>query len=369
MSERVAIIYNKPSNGKYHALGEGTAVEGVNDSVISVYRTLDDLGYEVFELALSPPLSSAEEELSRIEADIVFNLFEGFDEWPESEAAVAMYLENLNLCFTGSSSNTLRICENKAKVKQFLKSYNIPTPDWQVMYPGCSGDFELDFPCIIKPIGEHASHGISASSIVNDKKALKTQVEFIWQAYHRQSLVETFLPGREFRGLVTGNWHARILPIEEIIYDLPAYVPKLLTFSAKWIQGDEYFIGTSEYCPALINIDLKNKIIGLITKTYKALRCLGYASIDLRQNSEGEPMVIDVNPNTDISFGGGATFPLEAMGMSYTKFIEDIVYLAKEYHRRGKCHTRYNIDRRSYTTSKALRFDRRANFAKVHSRR
>jgi hypothetical protein len=113
VSERIAIIYNEPGISKYHSLGEGGAVEGVTDSVVAVSWALNELGYEAFTLALTPPLSLAEAELSKLDVDIVFNLFEGFDSWPESEAAIAMYLENSGLCFTGCPSKTLRICENK----------------------------------------------------------------------------------------------------------------------------------------------------------------------------------------------------------------------------------------------------------------
>jgi len=330
VSKRVAVIYNEPGISKYHSLGEGGAVEGVTDSVMAVSRALNELGHESFTLALTPPLSLAEEELGKLDVDIVFNLFEGFDGWLESEAAIAMYLEKSGLCFTGCSSRTLRICENKSLVKKCLRSYGIPTPDWQVLYPGCPSKLSLDFPCIVKPLGEHASHGLSAKSVVNDSQALSKQVEFIWEAYQCHSLVEGFLPGREFRGLVTGNSRLKVFPIEEIIYGLPPDKPRLLTYRAKWVQGDEFFIGTSEQCPADIDSNLRNEIEELVVKSYKALGCRGYASIDLRQNREGQVMVIDVNPNTDISIGGGARFPIEAMGMLYPGFIEEILYLAKE---------------------------------------
>jgi D-alanine-D-alanine ligase len=328
--ERVAIIYNEPGISKYHSLGEGGAVEGIVDSVVDVSQALNQSGFEVFTLALRPPLSVAEEELSNLDADIVFNLFEGFDGWPESEAAIAMYLENFGLCFTGCPSIALRACENKAGVKKCLKSRGIPTPDWQVIYPGCPNKFSLHFPCIVKPLGEHASHGLSAESVVNDLQTLKKQVEFIWQAYQQHSLVEEFLPGREFRGLVTGNSDLKVFPIEEMVYNLPPDKPRLITYNAKWVCEDEYFTGTDEQCPANIDAALKNEIEGLVRASFKALGCRGYASVDLRQSRNGELMVVDVNPNTDISVGGGACFPIKAAGITYINFVGEILHLAKE---------------------------------------
>jgi D-alanine-D-alanine ligase len=325
MPEKVVIIYNEPAIGPYHQLGEGMAVEGVVESVKEVQVALSELGYQVQILALSPPLSLAEAALRGIEADLVFNLFEGFDGWPESEAAIAQYLKDLGLCYTGCSSHTLRVCENKATMKSILSRYGIATPEWQVLYPGCAEKFNLSFPCIVKPIGEHASHGLSSNSVVHDLLGLTQQVEFIWQTYRHHSLVEKFLPGREFRATLIENHDLMVLPIEEIIYSMPPNKPKLLTYSAKWIKGDEYFVGTSEKCPADIDPHLRRILENIAKASFTAVGGCNYASIDLRQNENGELMVIDINPNTDISLEGGIKLPLEVLGMSYSTFIYQLI--------------------------------------------
>ena len=49
--------------------------------------------------------------------------------------------------------------------------------------------------------------------------------------------------------------------------------------------------------------------------------CPNYATIDLRQDENGEPMVIDINPNSDISHEGGISLPIKALGMDYVAFI------------------------------------------------
>ncbi|HSW57775.1 MAG TPA: ATP-grasp domain-containing protein [Dehalococcoidales bacterium] len=330
MTESITIIYNQPASGAYHQLGEGLAIEGVMESVKAVKSVLTRQGYSVQTLALKPPLSLAESELKRIESDIVFNLFEGFDGWPESEAAIALFLEESGVCFTGSPSRALRICENKAEMKKILRSHGIATPDWQVIYPGCAEKLKLAFPCIVKPLGEHASHGLSCDSVVWDVSGLMHQVELIWQNYRNHSLVELFLPGREFRSTVVGNGHLSLLPIEEILYNLPAEKPRLLTYSAKWIKGDEYFVGTSEQCPTNLDHELENKINAIAAAAFLLVGCRSYASIDLRLDNNGEPMVIDINPNPDISSEGGIKYPVKASGMDYTSFIELVLSSARK---------------------------------------
>jgi D-alanine-D-alanine ligase len=329
VSDKIAIIYNKPVLGKYHEIGEGVAVEDVLDSVTSVEEALDNLGYDHSSIPLCPPMESVQKELTKIDGDIVFNLFEGFDGCEGSEAAVARTLEKLDFCFTGASSANLLICEDKSKTKQVLKACGIPTPDWQVLSPETYKDFNLKFPCIVKPLGEHASHGLSDKSVVWNVTALKEQMEFIWKVYNRLSLVEEFLSGREFRILIVGNEQPRLYPIEEIIYELPANKPKLLTFSAKWIPEDEYYINSYEDCPAKIEPEIRQRIEHIARQAYSSLNCCGYASMDFRESENGQIMVIDVNPNTDVYCGGGIQLPLEVAGIEYAAFIDQILNTAR----------------------------------------
>ncbi len=77
---------------------------------------------------------------------------------------------------------------------------------------------------------------------------------------------------------------------------------------------------------------LKSRIEHLASKAYNVLGCRNYASIDLRLNDDEQVMIIDINPNTDISPGGGTRFPLEVQNLEYTSFISEIVHLAQESH-------------------------------------
>jgi D-alanine-D-alanine ligase len=328
---KIGIVYNDPVPGMYHILGEDGAVTGVLDSVAAVSQALEQLGYEVVTLALRPPLSLAESELSKLDVDAVFNLFEGFDGLSESEAALAGLLETMGICFTGCPSKALLLCEDKSLAKQVLRSCGVPTANWQVLAPNTLADFDLSFPCIIKPLGEHASHGISAKSVVRSLQALRRQLEFINQRYGRPALVEEFLPGREFCALVVGNDDPTVFPIEEITYVLPSTKPPILTYGAKWVPKDRYFGGTKAECPADVDPELKQDIEGLALRCFVALGCRGCARVDMRQDAEGRLMVLDVNPNPDISQQGGARLQVDAAGIDYVDFIKEILSLAKEH--------------------------------------
>jgi hypothetical protein len=89
MCAKVAIVYNQPERSRYADMGEGAAIAGVLEEVDAVEKALVELGYDCFRVPLSPPLKHAAEIISTIKADFIFNLFEGFDGQPGTEATIA----------------------------------------------------------------------------------------------------------------------------------------------------------------------------------------------------------------------------------------------------------------------------------------
>jgi len=325
---KIGIVYNNPIPGNLHNLGESDAVLGVLEAVANVKKVVDELGYEVQILPLSPPMASAKSELRGLKADLVFNLFEGFDDTPGSEADMARVMEQMGFRFTGSPSRALALAQNKSEEKTFLRKHGVPTPDWQVITPETLAQFHLVFPCIIKPMGEHASHGISEESVVYDQAALEKRVKYIQQSYHCASLVEEYIDGREFSALVVGNESPRLFPVEEIIFSLPHSKPHILTYAAKWVPEDEYFIHTKTKCPAELTPAELKRIEEIALLSFKSFGCRGYARVDMRQRQNGDILVLEVNPNPDISSEGGARLQAEVAGMEYPVFIREIIKLA-----------------------------------------
>ena len=76
-------------------------------------------------------LSKSESQLSSLDAELVFNLFEGFCGEPQTEALVPEVLSEIGIPYTGCSGTVLRLALDKARVKVMLKAAGIPTPDFQ----------------------------------------------------------------------------------------------------------------------------------------------------------------------------------------------------------------------------------------------
>jgi D-alanine-D-alanine ligase len=341
MCARLAVVYNEPNASRYNRNHEEKAVYGVLEAVKAVKESLLESGHDVVLLPLKPPFKTAGKKLASLKVDVVFNLFEGFCGEPATEALVPEALEELGLPYTGCPGPVLRLALDKAKVKMLLQGAGIPTPDFQLLNPEMLTNFRLDFPCIVKPYAEDASHGINADSVVNDNNSLERQIKLIAASYGNAALVERFIGGREFNATVTGGATTTVLPVSEIVFSLPPEVPRILSFAAKWEPESAYFRGTGVVCPAEIGQTEREHIAGTALAAFKLLGCRGYARVDMRLDEEGRVNVIEVNPNPDISPDSGAARQARAAGMNYTQFIDMIVKMALENKDNGSPHPPY----------------------------
>jgi D-alanine-D-alanine ligase len=355
---RVAIVYNEPVPSRYDLAGEERAVLSVLNAVDAVHQALLELGYQVTRIPLVPPLKSAESRLSSLDVDLVFNLFEGFCGQPETEAVLPETLSELGIPFTGCPAAALGFCLDKAKVKVLLQAAGIRTPDFQLLNPDILYMFRLDYPCIVKPRSEDASHGLSDASVVIDSASLEKQVRLISASYGGGAIVEEFIDGREFNATVMGDSRSIVLPVSEISYSLSPEMPEILNFSAKWEPDSLYYQGTRVVCPAEIS-DEEHELIGKTAlAAFRLLGCQGYARVDMRLDKEGLPNVIEVNPNPDISPDAGAARQAEAAGMTYTRFIGKIVQLALEKQPYGNQDTPHVAKRRASPDENTARHTR-----------
>jgi D-alanine-D-alanine ligase len=355
--KRIAVVYNEPQPSRYDNAGEAKAVLGVLNAVTAVHSSLLELGHDVSLVPLAAPPGEASRvfgqlsrspdrdesagyshipagKLASLDVDLVFNLFEGFCGEPETEALVPEVLSELGIPCTGCPGTALRLALDKAKVKVLLKAAGIPTPDFQLLNHQTLHMFQLGYPCLVKPRGEDASHGITEGSVVSNFTDLARQVHYVSNAYGSGALVEEFIDGREFNATVLGDSPGTVLPVSEINYSLPSGMPRILTFAAKWEPDSPYFQGTKVVCPAELGACEREQIVQTALSAFRLIGSRGYARVDMRMDREGRLNVIEVNPNPDISPDAGAARQAAAAGMTYTRFIEKIVQMAleEEYH-------------------------------------
>lgn len=328
---KVAVIYNEPESDRYKAIGESKAELGVLDEVNAVSQALDELQYYYVLVPLRPPLESVKKKIRVLEANVIFNLFEGFGGCPKTEIEVAGILDERKVPFTGCPASALAIALDKARAKEAFDISGIPTARYQIFNPENICNFHLNYPCIVKPLSEDASHGISEESVVSDFTSLERQVLNVCAVFGGKALVEEYLEGREFNTTVMGNGELTIPAISEIVYTLPPGKPRVLTFNAKWEEKSLYFNSTRAVCPADISFEEQNEISKIAKESFRLMGCRGYARVDFRRDKAGNFKVLEVNPNPDITPGSGAALQAAISGMTYSQFVEKIIHLALKY--------------------------------------
>jgi len=123
------------------------------------------------------------------------------------------------------------------------------------------------------------------------------------------------------------------LPVSEIDFSsMPAGLPKICGYSAKWEETSEEFCHTVPRCPAVFPTEMEKEISQVSLRSYRIIGCRDYARIDIRLSPDGIPYVLEVNANPDISPDAGIIRSAKSGGIPYTDFIGSIVELALARH-------------------------------------
>jgi D-alanine-D-alanine ligase len=303
---------------------------------------------EIHNVTLVEADEQAYDRLSSLRPDIVFNIAEGLG-GVSREAHVPAILEFLRIPYTGSDPLTLATSLDKARTKEVLAYWGVPTPHFGLIsaISELTG-ISVGFPCIVKPLHEGSSKGIFNSSVVRNWDELWSSVRSIIETYKQPAIVEEYLEGREFTVAMLGNdENLQTLPIVEIKFDsLPDGVNPIYSFEAKWIWDQASSPLDIFECPARIPMALAQEIEMVCRKAFKALRCKDWCRIDVRLNSAGTPMILELNPLPGIlpNPEDNSCFPkaARAAGLTYNQLIQTVLHLAAQRQGILKSHSETN---------------------------
>ena len=238
--------------------------------------------------------------------DVVFNACEAPLGRPDLEAHVAALLEWLGVRFTGSGSETLALCRRKDRAKAVMAAVGVPAPR-------ANG-----FPCIVKPADEDGSAGIHAASICEDAGALEKAKALL----AGRTLVEEFLPGREFAVALWGADDPQHVSIGETLF---LNGLRLNTYSAKWEPDSDDFANSPISYTSAIDPPLREAIFRAAIGAWTAVGARGYARIDIRLDAAENPFVLDVNPNPELGPGVGICRAAQEAGWTWERFVRQQV--------------------------------------------
>jgi D-alanine-D-alanine ligase len=294
-----------------------------------VTEALERAGHQVFVLLVDGSRECLD-RLARAEADLVFNLVEGFGEDNTKEPHVAAYYELLGLRYTGSGPRGLALAMDKALAKKILQFHGIRTPQFITVHQGrLDWAHDVAFPVIVKPVREDGSIGIGFSALVQSIKELMERIDALHADFGHPVLIEQYIEGREITVGVLGNRQPEAFPpLELTLTHLPEGTPRIAGREVKWAETTQAYRGSRYRLPEDLPAATVEEMQAAARTAFQALQLRDYARVDFRVAPDGTPYLIEVNPNPYLQpkaeFGRGA----RASGRTHPATILEIVTLA-----------------------------------------
>jgi D-alanine-D-alanine ligase len=278
--------------------------------------------------------SSVARELGRagcypLDRWLVFNWCEQYFDRPWTDAEIAGELEQLGYTFTGADAAGMRLSLDKSQVRARLEAAGVPLPIGRV-YPDDNVDDWSVFPAIVKPANQHSSCGVTRRSLVDTPTELREQVQWVLEEFNGPAVVEEFIDGREIHVALIGNREVTMLPPLEIDYSLFGdRRDHIYTNEAKFDKHNLPYYLTKFLCPAPLDAATQQRLEDVALAAYRLGGCRDYGRVDLRLRG-GEPLVLDVNPNADLSFESDHAIGSKMLGWTYGQLAARIVACALE---------------------------------------
>jgi len=294
--------------------------------------TLGERGYRTTFLDFNFPFAAVQ-QIQDEKIDIVFNLCERINHSGLLEPHAASLYDILRIPYTGSNPFTLGLCLDKIRVKKLLAYHRIPTPRWDYLYEA-SEEFDQEFPlpAIVKPANSDSSIGITNDSVVDSRDAMMKRIDYVLHDLKRPALVEEFIDGDEYDVSILGNWDdaQRVLPLSRSVFTgMPEGYWNMYPYEAKFLDSEVHKKGIQVQRPPK---GVPGKLTALISEialdAFNVVGCSDYGRAEVRVGPNGNPFVLEVNPNPSIGPTDCVPSVAALDGMDYGDFLEEILRLA-----------------------------------------
>lgn len=301
-------------------------------AVDAIYNGLLKSGNNVEPLNVLNP-QQLSDKINQGNYHLAFVIAEGYLEIPETlydgsgSQLIRQVLKAHNLPYTHSDIECMEFCRNKDFTYQILKENGILIPSFFVLNPDLDLldqlqeiDATMDYPLFVKPTGGGNSIGIDESSIVYNFEQLDNKVtNLITQLGNVMILVETYLSGREYTIGVMGDDNPFVLPV--VGFPLTYKVRSFNSKKAEHSQRESFQIVDCDD-PRYLQIQ------DLAIKTFKSVGAEDVIRLEVREDSNKNLYVIDVNGTPAVTQGASLAFMMEQLGLEHYQLICSVLYFA-----------------------------------------
>ena len=240
-----------------------------------VYNSLVDSGVDVFKLKLD---KTNIDKIKSINPDRVFIVLHGKG---GEDGEIQLYLDNLSIPYTGSSSYSSKMCMNKRITKSILLNNKFQTPKFKKIDNSIDIKYiekNFSYPFVIKPSSEGSSIGVF---IVNNQADYYEAVEKN-KDISNDFIVEQYVDGKEY---TVGILDDVVLP--SIMLEPPG---QFYDYDAKYNSSEMKYI-----CPSGLDEQIEKKIQQISYECFKTLGCSGWGRVDIIIAKDNTPWIIEIN--------------------------------------------------------------------------
>lgn len=322
---RVDVVFDAAARS-----ARGAEAEAVREVVATARHVAELLRERGHHVVLRPLGDSPTTELGACTAELVFNLVESVRGRSRLEPGFAWLCELAGWAYTGAPASALERCLHKDLARALLREASVPVPEGRTLRSPDDDLGGLTFPLLLKPAAEDASHGIDAGSVVTTESAARVRACELFARFGGKVVAERYVEGRELNvSLLHVDGALRVLPVAEIDFTgFPGGRPHILSYAAKWDETSPEMLG-SRSVPALLDAATRECVEAVARSAFEALGLRGYGRVDLRLDAEGQPFVIDVNPNPSLAPDAGFALALARAGISQGEALEHILEEAR----------------------------------------
>ncbi len=218
-------------------------------------------------------------------------------------------LDWVGIPYTGSGVMASALAMDKYRSKLIWSALGYPTPQSQLICsPFKDASLEIPLPCILKPVHEGSSIGMTKVDAEKDFKAAMNEAA----KYDRELLAEVWVTGNEYTVAVLDGVALPPIKLEtdNTFYD----------YDAKYVSNETRYL-----CPCGLSEAKEVELKKLAVESFLALDCDGWGRVDFMQDHQGEFFLLEVNTAPGMTDHSLVPMAARAAGMDFGKLVVAIL--------------------------------------------
>jgi D-alanine-D-alanine ligase len=223
-------------------------------------------------------------------------------------------LESIKLPYIGSGVLASALAMDKIRSKRIWQTMGIPTlpfATWQHEQDLSYFIEQFNFPLVVKPSCQGSSLGTyKTNNMIEFTTALNNA------SVYGDVIIEPWITGEEYAVSILGD---KTLPSIKIVPSMNFY-----DYDAKYLSDSTRYI-----CPSQLDYKEEKYLNTICNDAFDALGCSDFGRVDVMRDAKGEFWILEVNTLPGLTDHSLLPKSAQAVGISYTDLIVEILQLAK----------------------------------------